>query len=221
MDEQLVTLYDDTNFRALMNEHKTLSNFEDVVKWEARAQEEIDRILEVIEALRTDILQQGKELENENNAHAQKPFLFRIFVKNKKGAAMDQFNHKLLNNREHLSEMVSQLEEAIAFTPNSLQEQMVLAEEFRQRRIALQLKKQTAPDKVDALHKSVHTVVNDGSFGTFYDPKTKNGIAQRRQIRYTKEALLGRNESVKESIDRQIEQIDHDILWAAKFTKQL
>ncbi|MBC7876627.1 MAG: hypothetical protein H7Y59_05590 [Anaerolineales bacterium] len=220
MDDKLVPLYDDKNFSALMFEHKGLFYFEDVAKWGIRAQEEVDRIIKVIEGLEADILHQGKELERENTVHAQKPFFSRIFTKNENGRAIGQLIQKLRDNKKNLSEMVSHLEEAIAFSPNSLEEQVNLAQELHHRKIELQAKQievaVTKEIRAGAHQKGVHTVVNENSFGA-YD--AKRVPAQRRQIRYTKEALLQPRENVKAMIERQLAQLDRDILLAEKFKK--
>ena len=52
-------------------------------------------------------------------------------------------------------------------------------------------------------------------FGVFYDSKL--AASERRSIRYSKESILRPHEDAKTAIERQLVQIDRDILWAEKF----
>jgi hypothetical protein len=116
-----------------------------------------------------------------------------------------------------MEDMAEKLQEAIDFTPNSPTEQKLLLKELRQRKKELQLQKREVAASAkqireEARLKSVHA----GRFLGIYNSKLAS--IERRSIRYRREALVAPNEDVKVSIDRQILQIDKDILWVERFT---
>lgn len=116
-----------------------------------------------------------------------------------------------------LKKRAPELQELVDFTPNSPEEQKTLLAELRLQKKELQLKKRELAAamkaiRVDARQKSSEAGV---VFGVFYDRST--AAHQRRHIRYRKEAALKPHEGEKEAVERQLLQIDRDIMWVERF----
>jgi len=213
--------YDDKNFNRLISECKSLTTFSAIASWDKEAQLEIERILKVIPGLDTEISRQRQAIEKYKQSQSEKSFVARLFNSNKEEKESEQLIEKYNQYKIALDTMASQLQESIDFTPNTLEDQKALLKELRQRKKELQVEKRAAAAamkaiRADARQEGVHAGIVDGFFGgRYYDSKT--GAAERRQIRFAKEAKLGPHESIKASIDRQLIQIDRDIIWAEKF----
>jgi hypothetical protein len=209
--------YNDDNYRALMVEYKRLSTFAEVSSWDQRAQAEVDKIIIVIRNLDNEITQQSVELEQVTKAHSEKSFLNRMFSGHKAEKDIAQLIEKCRSHKMTLAELASHLQEATDFTPNSLQEQKALLKELRERKKELQFEKR----EVATAMKAIRTEARQQSaqagrvFGIFYDSKV--AASQRRRIRYAKESALRPQEDTKSAIERQIAQVDREILWAERF----
>jgi hypothetical protein len=183
-----------SKFQLLINEFKRLSTFSSVIDWDKQAEYEVQSLIDGIQLFDSVIIQQSKNLNTQ-------------IIKNYK-----------TKYRTVIEGMAEKLQEAIDFTPNSSTEQKLLLKELRQRRKELQLQKREVAASAkqireEARLKSIHA----GRFlGIVYDSKLAS--IERRSIRYRREALVAPHEDIKASIDRQILQIDKDILWVERFT---
>ena len=211
-------VYEDGNFKKLTADFKTLSTFSGIATWDSQAQSEIETITRVIQNLTVEISTQTRALDAIKQEKSEKSFVGRLFSGNKAQTEVE----KLMGTYEHyktvLEKMVNQLQESIDFTPNSPDEQKILIKELKQRKKELQMEKK----EVAAAMKAVRTDARQQSAkagmalgGLFYNSKA--AASQRRGIRYQKEAILRPHEDAKTAIDRQIVQVDRDILWAEKF----
>jgi len=209
--------YDDSNFGKLMSDFKTLSTFSAIASWDSQAQMEIDRTIGVIRDLDIEISRQTQALEKIRQSKSEKSFVGRLFSSDKEEKELLQLIEKYNQYKATLGKMASQLQESIDFTPNSPEEQKILVKELRQRKKELQVEKK----EIAAAMKAVRTGARQQSaqagrvFGVFYDSKL--AASERRNIRYSKEATLRPHEDAKAAIERQLVQIDRDILWAEQF----
>jgi hypothetical protein len=184
-------------FLELMNEFNNLSTFQSVAAWDKKAESEIQHIAGIIYSLNLEIEKQSKNIT---------PTKIKLY--------QDRYCAVLEN-------MAEKLQIAIDFTPNSATDKKMLLQELHQRKKELQIQKRelnidTKQIRNIARVKSAHA----GRFlGIMYDSKL--AASERRSIRYKKEALVAPYESLKVSIDRQILQIDKDILWIENITSQL
>jgi len=211
--------YDDNNFRELMSEFKTLSTFAAVESWDKRAGNEIERIVGTIQELDMGIAEQTQALESIKEEHSKKSFVGRLFSGGNEEKELTQRIEKYHQYKSTLGKMATQLQESIDFTPNSPDEQKILIKELRQRKKELQVEKR----EIAAVMKAARTDARQQSaqagqvFGVFYSSKV--AASERRSIRYSKEAALRPQENAKAAVERQLVQIDRDILWAEKFNQ--
>ena len=192
-----VIQYDNNNYHALMDEYKTLSTYEAVAGWDQRAQAEVDRIAGVLQELDAEIVRQLEALEQAKREHAQKSFLKRTFGGRKPEQEIAQFIEQCRQNMTTLGELASNLQEAIDFTPNSPEEQKTLLKELRLRKKEFQAEKREVMANMKAIRAEarVQSVHAGKGFLGMYD--SKRGAYERRQIRYAKEAALGRTKMPK------------------------
>lgn len=218
MEEPLHKInYDDENFRKLISDFDALNTFSAVSSWDSEAQMEIDRIIAVVRDLDTEITRQTQTLEILKQSKSEKSFMGRLFSSDKEEKELllliDEYNQYKVT----LGNMASQLQESIDFTPNSPEEQKILIKELRQRKRELQIQKREVAAAMKAVRADARQQSAEAGrvFGLFYD--SKMAAFQRRNIRYSKEASLRPHEDAKSAIERQVVQIDRDILWAEKF----
>ena len=115
-----------------------------------------------------------------------------------------------------LETISSEMQDAIDISPTSPEEQKALLKELRLRKKELQAQKRETTTNMrlireEARRQSVHA--GRGFLG-IYDSKLASN--QRRQIRYQREAALRPNEDQKAAIERQLIQVERDILWVEK-----
>lgn len=218
-EETAAIRYDESSYHALMDEYKTLSTYEAVAAWDQRAQAEVDRIAGVLQKLDAETARQLEALKQAKLEHAQKSFLKRTFAGRKPEQEIAQFIEQCRRSMATLEELASHLQEAIDFTPNSPEEQKALLRELRLRKKALQAEKREVLADMKAIRaearvKSVHA--GKGFLGT-YD--SRRAAYERRQIRYAKEAALRPHEDSKAAIERQLVQVEKDIVWAERFNR--
>lgn len=209
--------YDDGNFGKLTSDFRTLATFSAIASWDRQAQMEIERITGVIRELDIEVSRQTQILEGVRKSKSEKSLIGRLFSSGKEEKELLQLVEKYNQYKATLGKMASQLQESIDFTPNSPEEQKTLLKELRQRKKELQVEKR----EIAAAMKAVRTDARQQSaqagrvFGVFYDSKV--AASERRSIRYAKETTLRPHEDAKAAIERQLVQIDCDILWAEKF----
>lgn len=189
------SLISEIPFDYLMNKFRNLSTFSEVVEWDKEAEVVIAEIVDKIKLLDTVVLQYS----NVNNSTQTK------------------FKQKY---QEILENMALKLQESIDFTPNNSDEQKALIKElsFTKKDLQLQKKEVTANMKnVNERARSRSVRAGNNNFLGVYN--SKMAASERRNIRYQRDAQLRPNEVIKAAIERQILQIEKDILWVKRFTK--
>lgn len=188
------TLIIQSKYTQMMLDFQKLSTFQQVEEWDRLADLEIQQIINSVQTIESEIA--------------------------KYSDILGQFNINQLKQRYIvvLENMAEKLQEAIDFTPNSIKEQKILLKELKQQKKELQLKKRELTANMrsiqaDARSRSIYA--GRGFLG-IYDSKL--AAHERRRIRYQKEEALRPSEDIKAAIDRQILQIDKDILWVERFS---
>ncbi|MEG4488526.1 hypothetical protein [Microcoleus sp. D2_18a_B4] len=182
------------NFNSLMEKYKKLSTFDEVAEWDKEAESAIAKIVVSIERLDTLILKYSSNV----NTFTQEKF------KNK--------------YKEILENMAEKLQEAIDFTPKNSEEKKTLLKELTLAKKELQLqKREVAATMKNVNQESRSKSVRAGSYLWMYNSKI--AAKERRKIRYQRDAELKPNEATKAAIERQILQIDKDIMLIKHFTK--
>ena len=211
--------HDLNNFKALMNEYKGLLTFEQVASWDQRASAEVEQIANAIREADAKRADASRRLEQTKQERAEQNFIARLFSSQKIEKSLDRLIQQFIEYKTSLEGLAAQLQESIDFTPNSPEEQASLIKELRQRKKELQLEKR----EVAAAMKAVRDDARQRSAragqalgGLIYSSKV--AASERRGIRYAKEAAVRPHEDAKAAIERQLVQVDRDILWAEKFT---
>jgi len=180
-------------FDYLMNKFRNLSTFAEVAEWDKEAEVAIAEIVETIKLLDTVVLQYS----NVNTATQKK------------------FKQKY---QEILENMALKLQESIDFTPNNSDQQKALLKELSFTKKELQLQKKEVTSTMKTVNeRSRSKSVRAGNFLGIYNSKI--AASERRNIRYQRDAQLRPNEAKKAAIERQILQIEKDILSVKRFTK--
>jgi len=209
--------YNDSDYKALMADFKTLSTFAQVTAWDERAGLEVDRIANVIRELTAEGNRQREAIRQIQQDRAAKPLLARAFSGNKEEKAAAKTVEQIERHMAALETLATELQQSIDFSPNSPDEQKALIKELRQRKKELQLKKREVVSNMQALRSEARqqsTIAGNTWLGLY---NSKLAARERRQIRYNKETALRPQESAKAAIERQILQVERDILWAEKF----
>lgn len=211
--------YDLKNFKSLMAEYKDLLTFEQVASWDQRAGSEVESIVRVIRETESMLAGIPQRLEQAKQEYAEENILTRLFSGRKSEKALVQLDESLRGYKTTLEGLASDLQEAIDFTPNSPADQASLLKELKARKKELQIKKREVAAEMKAIRTGATKQSAEAGMlfgGALYDRKI--AATQRRSIRYNKEAVLRPHENAKSAIERQIIQIDRDVLRVEKIS---
>lgn len=210
--------YDDENYRTLLMKYKSLSTYEEVANWDELARKEVDRIIEVLQKIDSELTQKYELLEQAKNEYSQKSFLQRLVASHKSEAEIATTIARYRSYQVSLEEISAKLQEMIDFTPNTPDEKKDLLKELRLRKKEIQTEKRELAANMKAIRNEARVQsVHAGSVFTSYIYLPKIATFQRRQIRYAREAELRPNEDAKSAIERQLIQIEKNILWVERF----
>jgi len=210
--------YNDETFYDVMDKLKVLKTFAEVSTWDHDAQLELGKIIKVIKDLDRELADEGNSLEKAKQIRAEKNLLTRVFQGHKEEKKVIQHSEQCRNNKIQLTELANQLQESIDFSPNNMEEQKTLVKELRLRKKGLLVKKREVAAIMTELRTQARQLSAEaGKVGFFYSSKT--AAVERRSIRYAKEDALRPHENNKTAIERQLIQVDKDILWAERFAE--
>lgn len=210
--------YDNSNFKKLTAEFKTLGTFSAVATWDSQAQLEIEKLVRAVHDIDAETARLQRTLADLERAKAERSFFEKLFSGNKQEKETNQLIEEYGKLKTAFEGMASLLQESIDFTPNSPEEQTSLIKELRQRKKELQIEKREVAATMKAVRDSARqrsAQAGQALGGLLYS--SKSAAIERRGIRYDKERILRPHEDAKAAIERQIVQVDRDILWAEKF----
>lgn len=212
-----ITQYDSSSWQGLIDRSKQITTFAEVREWDARAAQEIDRIVGECSRIESEVEKHDGQLARLRDERAQLPFLKRVVASRKPEKDLEQKTAELRKSLDQLGQMGTQLQETIDFTPNSKEEQKALIAELRHRKKELQIQKREAAASVRVVNAVARqeSANADNVFNRFIGRQYI--AAQRRDIRYRRAAVLRNHEDWKLAVDRQINQLDRDISWAQRF----
>jgi len=213
--EKKSTSYSADNYNSLMAEFKDLSTLTEASEWDQRAQTEVDQINNVVRELKEKLAERTKDLEYMQNERNGKPFFSRIFASTKPEQELSQEIDQVQKHISNLMDMGDQLSDAIDFTPNSPEEKKALLAELRIHKKELEADKREVSLNMSAIRADARQKNANIDGRTSYD--SKSAARDRRQIHYEKEAALQPHEGAKAAIERQIIQVEKDILRVEKF----
>lgn len=143
-------------------------------------------------------------------AHAQKPFLRRLFSTPPLTAEISRTRGMLRSSTRRLDRLADQLETLIDETPDNPAEKKQLLAELRGLKKELNLeKKELAAEMRQVRAQARRANANVG--GIFSTPKSRR--YDRISIRLKKEEALRPHEGRRVAIDREILEIDRMIMW--------
>ena len=213
--EKKLTSYSAANYNSLMAEFRDLSTLTEASEWDQRAQFEVEKINLVIRDLKEKVDERTKDLEYMQKERNAKPFFSRLFASTKPEQATSQDIDQVQKYISNLMEMSDQLSDAIDFTPNSPEEKKALLAELRIHKKELGADKREVALTMNAIRADARQKNADIDGRASYD--SKSAAQDRRQIHYEKEAALQPHEDAKAAIERQIIQVEKDILRVEKF----
>jgi hypothetical protein len=213
--EKKVTSYSADNYNSLMAEFKDLSTLTEASAWDQRAQAEVDRINNVVRELKDKLAEKTKDLAQMQTERNAKPFFSRIFASTKPEQELSQEIDQVQKHISYLMEMGDKLSDAIDFTPNSPEEKKALLAELRIHKKELEADKREVALNMSAIRADARQKNANIDGRTSYD--SKSAARDRRQVHYEKEAALQPHEDAKAAIERQIIQVEKDILRVEKF----
>lgn len=214
---QVVT-YNDDHYHALMTELKTISTYDGVTDWDQRATSEVGRIVDLIQGISEQVNRLTQELEQEQRAHGEKSFFGKLSSGRKGEKEIKAQIERHQNYLTKLDGMAAEMQEAIDISPNSAEEQKELVKELRLRKKELQLERREVAANMKAVREEARQKsAVAGKFLGSYD--AKSAAYQRRQIRYKREGALRPQEDARAAVERQLIEVERDILWAERFKK--
>ncbi|HEY5913509.1 MAG TPA: DUF4339 domain-containing protein [Verrucomicrobiae bacterium] len=209
--------YADGGFEKLMREFAQLSSYAEVDRWDAKAKEEIKKIVAGLRGLDHAIAKGSTALAQARREFEERSFLKRAFGSHYREEAIAAQLSSLRQRKTRLLQMAAQLQEAVDFTPNTSAEKELLVKELRHRKKELQAERREATAAMASIRQQarVQSVHAGKNWIGLYDSELAAG--QRRGIRYAKEAALRPHEDTKAAIDRQLIKIEKDLLWVERF----
>lgn len=211
------TEYHDNRFENLMEEFQQLSTYEAVNDWDARAQQEVKVIVQTLKNLDKAIAVETANLEKAKHLFEQQSFFKRVLGNHLQEESVANRLSVLRERKIDLLQFVSKLQSSTDFTPNTPEEKQELVKELKLRKKQLQAQKREEAATLADIRKEAR--VRSAEAGKNWIGLYDSGLAadQRRGIRYAKEAALRPHEDAKSAIERQLIQIDRDLLWVEKF----
>ena len=209
--------YDDNRFDNLMVEYGELSNYEAVNDWDTRAQQEVRAIVETLKNLDKAIAVETANLQKAKFLFEEQSFFKRVLGKHQEEEAIANRLSVFRQRKVQVLQFVSKLQTSIDFTPNTTKEKEELVRELKLRKKELQAQKREEAVTMAEIRKEarVRSVDAGKNWIGLYDSSV--AADERRGIRYAKEAALRPHEDAKAAIERQLIQIERDLLWVEKF----
>ena len=185
------------NFEMLMSEFKNLTTFVEIINWKKKAELEILNINSLVIQIDNEICQYQKLFSSQhfNNVY------FKL--------AIDKINSEY---KVPLINMIEEIKKTMYFVPKSHDENQNLLKELKDKKKELQIQKREFTINMREIRRKARVEsVNAGKILFRYNSKI--AARERRGIRSHKEAQLRPYEDAVTAIERQLLQIDKDIIW--------
>jgi hypothetical protein len=202
--------------KELIDAISSLSTFDQVKEWDANASTQIDILGQSIRALDSEAIKVKSEFDQALLEHNNKSFISKVFSKNPK-QKFDTTISEIENQKAKLELFIEEIQNKIDFTPNTESEKKTLLTELRLHKKELSTQKREIQAemreiRVNARQESAN--VSNNLLGIVGGSKVT--AAQRRSIRYQKEADLAPHEDQKAAIERQLIEVDRLVLWVER-----
>jgi hypothetical protein len=202
--------FDSSKVTTLSESIVSLKTINEVFEWDKNAAAEIELLKNHVNIIERKLQQISSAIIVEKQKHDAKSFFSKIFDNEKEKKYLLEKHNKLSVSRKMIEKTVEDLSNAIAFTPDSVDDVKTLIKECRNSKKELQIQKKSINSemtsiRVEARQKSVNTMY--GKYGKW----------DRRMIQLNKESALQPKENKKAAIERQIIKIDQLELWLERF----
>jgi hypothetical protein len=205
-----------SRYKELLPSFDNLENFSEAIQWDSDA----SSLIELFKNSISDFLEYQKSLQQEleiiKTERESKSFFMRSFSSKKSEKEHAESILDMADVVKKTEIIIEKLQDLIDRTPNSKVEQKEMLNELKTIKKNLALEKREINESIRKVNvearKSISKVtgISGGIFGTV-------ARAHRVSVRYQKEAALRPNEDAKAGINRQLLQVEKDILWVSKF----
>jgi chromosome segregation ATPase len=202
--------YNTANASRLATELKKLHSIAGVAEWNKKATAEVETLYSILKAIEGKQEKASQVLFQDKQEHEAKPFFKKLFDIRKEQKRWLAEKSRLAREKAHIEALIDQFESAIAFTPDNLDDLIVLIEECKQQRKELLAENKAVNDQMSSIRMDARQQTANTNYGNY-------GKGDRRRIRLDKEAALRPQESQKSSIKRQVKELDRVIIWLEKF----
>ncbi len=205
-----------SRYKELLSSFDNLESFSDAIQWDSDA----NSLIELFKVSIYDFLEFQKtlqhELEKTISVRKSKSFFGRNFSSTKSEKEHRKSIIKMDEVVNSTESVIEKLQELIDRTPNSKADQKEMLNELKTLKKDLSLEKREINETIRQVNvearKSISRVtgMRGGTLGSV-------ARFHRVNVRYQKEAALRPNEDAKAGINRQLLQIEKDILWVSRF----
>jgi hypothetical protein len=205
-----------SRYKELLSSFDNLETFSDTIQWDSDA----SSLIELFKDSVSDFLEYQKTMQQEleiiKAERESKSFFARNFSSKK---VEKEHTDSILDMADVVKKteiVIEKLQDLIDRTPNSKADQKEMLNELKTIKKNLTLEKREINESIRQVNvearKSISKVtgISGGIFGTV-------ARAHRVNVRYQKEAALRPNEDAKAGINRQLLQVEKDILWVSRF----
>lgn len=204
------TVPDAGSAHGLIQRAQTITSFNDVARWDKEA----SHLAENFRAFLAKVPEFEAQIRSgeaaSKAAHSQKPFFQRLFSVPPLTVEIRRARQTLQVATTQLGPLADQLEALIDQTPDNPSEKKELLSELKGLKKELNLEKKELAAAMRQVRANARRA-NANVGGFFSTPKSRR--YERISIRLDKEAALRPHEGAKETIERQILEIDRMILW--------
>lgn len=196
-----------------------LRTFEDIVEWDSSAQRVIESLQNTIQTLIVLKSHKQAELKQLDQEKRNKSFLEKLLSGNKEYKKLEDEIQKNDGVVSQCKTFIDDIKSKIAFTPKTPEDQANLLRELRLEKKELNQRKKELNSKMREIRTAARqeTVKKADSVTAVFWFGSKYRTAIRRRIRTAKENELSPHEDEKTIIERELLQIEKEILFVERF----
>ena len=202
--------FNTTKVADLAHSVQTLTSIEEIIEWDKNATAEIEQLKTHVHNIEGKQQQISSTIIVEKQKHEAKPFFSKLLDSEKNKKLLLERHKRLSESRKMIEKTIEDLSNAIAFTPDSVDDVKELIKECRNSKKELKIQKKT----INSAMSTIRVEARQRSVNTLYG---KYGKWDRRMIQLNKESALQPQETKKTAIERQIIKLDQLELWLERF----
>ena len=209
-----------TRTNELIASFENLTTFEKASQWDADAQGVIAS-LEQEKASFTELKTEEQEALNLARKERESQPFFQRLLASKDTENTHAENIKIIDQvNANANLAIEKLFELIDKTPNSKAEQKEMLDEMKQYKKELTLEKRSVSENVRLINTEARKKTASVSGTTAKLLYGSSARYMRSSVRYQKESTLKPQEDAKAAINRQLLELDKNILWVSRFKSE-